>query len=107
MVAPMTMVECGRYWFYDINGFIENGRPTRTSNPPFDQTTEIVELDSVGSFVSIDADIYRNGATHADAGFTEWQSVGAATKRQGRPVLTDTRLRVLHAFLPNYGESWH
>jgi hypothetical protein len=50
--------------FYDIAGFVENGRWARFTQPFFDQLGPVYELDSVGSCYLVNADLYRNGARH-------------------------------------------
>ena len=50
--------------FYDIAGFVENGRWARFTAPYFDQPGPIYRLDSVGSCYLINADLYRMGAAH-------------------------------------------
>jgi SAM-dependent methyltransferase/GT2 family glycosyltransferase len=50
--------------FYDVAGFVEEGRWARFTLPYFNQTGPIFNLDSVGSCYLINADIYRNGAAH-------------------------------------------
>jgi GT2 family glycosyltransferase len=50
--------------FYDIAGFVENGRWARFSQPFFDQLGPVYELDSVGSCYLVNADLYRQGAKH-------------------------------------------
>jgi hypothetical protein len=50
--------------FYDIAGFIEQGRWARFTQPYFDQIGPVYQLDSVGSCYLINADLYRAGARH-------------------------------------------
>jgi hypothetical protein len=50
--------------FYDVAGFVENGRWARFTPPYFDQPGPIYKLDSVGSCYLINADLYRMGAQH-------------------------------------------
>jgi hypothetical protein len=50
--------------FYDIAGFIENGRWARFTQPYFDQIGPVYQLDSVGSCYLVNADLYRWGARH-------------------------------------------
>jgi hypothetical protein len=51
--------------FFDIAGFVENGRWARFTAPYFDQPGPIYRLDSVGSCYLVNADLYRMGAAHA------------------------------------------
>jgi len=50
--------------FYDIAGFIENGRWARFTQPYFDQLGPVYRLDSVGCCYLVNADLYRWGAKH-------------------------------------------
>jgi hypothetical protein len=50
--------------FYDVAGFVENGRWARFDQPYFDQPGPIYDLDSVGSCYVVAADNYREGARH-------------------------------------------
>ena len=79
--------------FYDIAGFIEEGRWARFTQPYFDQIGPVYQLDSVGSCYLINADLYRAGARHmvdpASKSFisrkAEW-SVDAIHKNQAGPA---------------------
>ena len=99
--------------FYDIGGFVEDGRWARFTAPYFDQAGPVFRLDSVGSCYVVNADLYRHGAKHeidpaskalleaevewpSDAiernqagpanSFTEHYSVCAAARSAGLPV---------------------
>jgi len=50
--------------FYDVAGFVENGRWARFTQPFFDQPGPVYQLDSVGSCYLVNADLYRNGGRH-------------------------------------------
>ena len=50
--------------FYDIAGFVENGRWARFTPPHFDQLGPVYQLDSVGCCYLVNADLYRHGARH-------------------------------------------
>jgi hypothetical protein len=50
--------------FYDVAGFVENGRWARFTPPFFDQPGPVFQLDSVGSCYLVNADLYRQGARH-------------------------------------------
>ena len=50
--------------FYDVAGFVENGRWARFEPPFFDQLGPVYQLDSVGSCYLVNADLYRHGAKH-------------------------------------------
>lgn len=50
--------------FYDVAGFVENGRWARFTKPFFDQPGPVYQLDSVGSCYLVNADLYRHGARH-------------------------------------------
>jgi hypothetical protein len=50
--------------FYDIGGFVENGRWARFEQPYFDQPGPVYDLESLGSCYLVNADLYRHGARH-------------------------------------------
>ncbi|MDQ6738389.1 MAG: hypothetical protein M3Z30_11915, partial [Gemmatimonadota bacterium] len=50
--------------FYDVAGFVENGRWARFVQPYFDQLGPVYNLDSVGSCYLVNAELYRQGAKH-------------------------------------------
>jgi len=50
--------------FYDIAGFVENGRWARFTQPYFNQLGPVYQLDSVGCCYLVNADLYRWGAKH-------------------------------------------
>ena len=77
--------------FYDVAGFVENGRWARFTQPYFDQPGPVYDLDSVGSCYLVNADLYRNGARHeadfASKKFIEencvWQEDSIARNQAG------------------------
>lgn len=79
--------------FYDVAGFVENGRWARFTQPYFDQPGPVFELDSVGSCYLLNADLYRQGAKHeidfASKKFLQddcvWQD-SAIAQNQARPA---------------------
>lgn len=94
--------------FYDIWGFLEDGRPARLFPPWFDQANRLVELDSVGCCYIIPAAVYAAGARYADTpGATEHFSVCQDAWRQDRRVVANLGIRATHAYLPDYGEALH
>lgn len=109
--------------FYDIAGFVENGRWARFTQPYFDQFGPVYQLESVGSCYLVNADLYRNGAQHSvdpaaralhDSGmpwpedaiarnqagaadcFTEHYSVCAFARQAGLPVQAFADLIAYH-----------
>jgi GT2 family glycosyltransferase len=50
--------------FYDVAGFVEQGRWARFEKPYFDQVGPVYDLESVGSCYLVNADLYRYGAAH-------------------------------------------
>ncbi|HWX17793.1 MAG TPA: glycoside hydrolase family 99-like domain-containing protein [Chthoniobacterales bacterium] len=75
MAAPLVLMEgnlsepaypagFGPGRFYDIAGFVENGRWARFTPPYFDQLGPVYQLDSVGCCYLVNADLYRHGARH-------------------------------------------
>jgi len=65
ITEPVSKDGFGTGRFFDIAGFVENGRWARFTVPYFDQPGPIYRLDSVGSCYLINADLYRIGAAHS------------------------------------------
>jgi GT2 family glycosyltransferase len=62
--APAFRSGFGPGRFYDIGGFVEEGRWARFTQPYFNQPGPVYRLDSVGSCYLVNADLYRWGARH-------------------------------------------
>jgi GT2 family glycosyltransferase len=62
--APAFSSGFGPGRFYDIGGFVEEGRWARFTEPYFNQPGPVYRLDSVGSCYLVNADLYRWGARH-------------------------------------------
>lgn len=62
--APAFPSGFGPGRFYDIGGFVEEGRWARFAEPYFNQPGPVYRLDSVGSCYLVNADLYRWGARH-------------------------------------------
>jgi hypothetical protein len=62
--SPPSREGFGPGRFYDIAGFVEQGRWARFTPPFFDQPGPVFELDSVGCCYLVNADLYRHGARH-------------------------------------------
>lgn len=62
--APANRAGFGPGRFFDIAGFVEQGRWARFEPPWFDQPGPVYELDSVGACYLMPADLYRRGARH-------------------------------------------
>jgi hypothetical protein len=106
--APAIYLEnYGERW-YDIKGFIEEGIEAGLYPPFFKQSGSILELDSVGAFYMISADILRTNVRYDDpTPFTEHWPICQKAISMGKKVRCDLRLRVIHADLQNYGEKHH
>ena len=104
--------------FYDIGGFIENGRRVRMHKPWFDQPGPMYDLDSVGCCYLIPAWLYREGVRYAPPGlphYRRWHgggvgpfcvehySVMRAAKEAGLRIVALGEVRAVHAWLPDYG----
>lgn len=117
VIAPLVLYESktelgmfeGAERFYDTSGFIEDGRQTPVRQPFFQQKTDVVNLDSVGAFYLIPASVFRAGGKYEfkNKGYTEHYSVCQFAKKMGLKVICDTRLKVWHACLEEYGEVSH
>jgi hypothetical protein len=62
--SPPSREGFGPGRFYDIAGFVEQGRWARFTPPFFDQLGPVFELDSVGCCYLVNAELYRHGARH-------------------------------------------
>jgi GT2 family glycosyltransferase len=62
--APAFPSGFGPGRFYDIAGFVEQGRWARFAEPYFNQPGPVYRLDSVGSCYLVNGDLYRWGARH-------------------------------------------
>ncbi len=92
--------------FYDIGGFIEDGKRARMFPPWFNQTGDVIELDSVGCCYLAPAALYQDGTRYrppATDYYVEHWSVMQAAKRQGMRIVALPNVRVVHAWLPDYG----
>ncbi len=110
--------------FYDIGGFIENGKRARMYPPWFDQQGDVIELDSVGCCYLAPAALYRSATVpgetteiytsqhffpaarysppHTDYYVEHW-SVMQAAKKRGYRICALTTAIATHAWLPDYG----
>ncbi len=76
--APMVFMAdaaapTGGPLFFDIAGFVEDGRWANAQPPYFQQPGPVYALDSVGCCYLIPADLYRRGARHEeDPGSRRW-----------------------------------
>ncbi len=105
--APAVVLHRYQDRFFDIWGFLSDGRPARPYPPWFDQQGPVVNLTSVGCCYLIPAQIYRDGARYQDTPgqATEHLSVMRFCREQGRKVLANLDLKAVHAYLPDYGEG--
>lgn len=108
ITAPAVLLNRHHRRFYDIGGFIEQGRFARMAEPWFDQPGPVVDLDSVGCVYRVPADLYRAGATHHRVGhYSDHYSVCQFARARGRGVRADLSITVVHAWLPDFGEAAH
>jgi len=108
IVAPMVLSAWGYPRYYDVAGFVENGKWARMWPPYFDQKERIIELDSVGCCYMVPADILKGGARlEYVQGFTQHYGLCKKAKEMGFKVKCDTGLKVRHADLTKYGEQIH
>lgn len=119
ITAPLALLAepspYGRDRFYDIGGFVEDGRSARGYPPYFDQAGDVIEMESVGCCYLIPADVYRAGVRYTPPPCDRWQvdgrmeyrvehnSVMAEARAQGYRVCCLTTARCVHAWLPSYG----
>jgi hypothetical protein len=106
IVAPFAMLDKLPNRFYDIGGFIERGNRARMWPPFFDQEGDVIELDSVGCCYLAPAALYHAGVRYAPPPndyYVEHWSVMQAAKRRGYRIVALRDVRVIHAWLPDYG----
>lgn len=119
IVAPLALLAepspYGRNRFYDIGGFVEDGRSARSYPPYFDQAGDVIELESVGCCYLIPAAVYRAGIRYTPPPCDRWSvsgrlefrvehnSVMQQARALGYKVCCLTTMRCVHAWLPNYG----
>lgn len=106
IVAPMAVLDHYPERFYDIGGFVENGRRANMEQPWFRQTGDVIELDSVGCCYLTPAMLYHQGLRYSPPVtdyYVEHWSVMLAAKRKGWRICALTRVRATHAWLPDYG----
>jgi len=98
--------------FYDIGGFIEDGRPFAALPPYTRQPGSIVDLDSVGCLYLIPAAVYRAGLRYAPTGpahgVEHYPVCHGAKECLGLPVRADLSIVATHADVPKYRRpmSW-
>lgn len=122
ITAPLVLIETTNI-FYDtcafilknksniepLNKNIIKGRNIDTT-PPYVESGmgDIIEMDSVGSFLLVNVDVYKSGATYENhPAFTDHFSICRLASNIGRKVILNKNLIVYHAYLTNYGEPWH
>lgn len=119
ITAPLALLSpssgFGADRFYDIGGFVERNRSARMHPPYFEQTGDVIDLDSVGCCYLIPAAVYRRGVRYEPPPCDRWatdgrneyrvehNSVMHAARRLGYPVRCLTTARAVHAWLPDYG----
>lgn len=119
ITAPLALLvdtsPYGKDRFYDIGGFVERGRSARAYPPYFDQTGDVIDLDSVGCCYLAPAALYRSGARYEPPPQDRWvtqdgteyrvehNSVMGEARKRGYRVCCLTTARAIHAWLPDYG----
>lgn len=106
IAAPFVTLDTMGDRFYDIGGFIEQGRRFSMSAPFCRQPGPVVELDSVGCLYLAPAWLYQAGVRYSapptDYYVEHWSVMRQAAERGVRIVgLRD--VRAVHAWLPAYG----
>ena len=121
ITAPMVFVE--KTWqFYDLFGFVQEGRRSNPYPPYFDRVNghELVELDGVGccylmpawllgqvAYESRPVDRTRDHPLMWETGHTDHWPVMKAARAADLTIGCLTTLTAYHAYLPKYGEQWH
>jgi hypothetical protein len=101
--APLVLLE-GVCLYYDVGGFVQDGKFAKHEFPYFDAFRE---LESVGSCYLIPRSVYVAGARYeASKDFTEHLSVMHKARELGARIGVRPSLIAWHAMLPNYGARW-
>lgn len=98
IVAPANYLEEQPNRWFDIRGFIEDGKPISAQPPYFKQSGELVSIDSVGACYMVPASVYRNGARYHPTipGHVEHYSVCSYAREEGVRVLCHQGIKVYH-----------
>jgi hypothetical protein len=113
ITAPKIFLDGFKERFYDIAGFIINNKWSSIKKPYFgieNQSKQYVELDSVGCFYLVPAEIYYKGGNYIkyqNLKFTEHYSICKFGKEMGYKSICCSELEVLHALLYKFNESLH
>lgn len=106
ITAPLALLDkCGER-FYDIGGFIENGRRFSMAKPYCSQDGPVWELDSVGCLYLAPASLYQSGIRYAPPSsdyYVEHWSVMQQAKKRGVRILALRDVVCKHAYMPDYG----
>jgi len=106
IAAPFAMLDRCQDRFYDIGGFVEKGNRARMWPPHFDQQGDVIELDSVGCCYLAPAALYHDGVRYVPPPtdyYVEHWSVMQAARRRGYRIVALRDVKVVHAWLPDYG----
>ena len=106
IVAPFALLDRWPNRFYDIGGFIEHGNRARMWAPFFAQQGDVIDLDSVGCCYLAPASLYHAGVRYRPPPtdyYVEHWSVMQEAKRRGYRVCALRDVRVVHAWLPDFG----
>jgi FkbM family methyltransferase len=122
VVAPYALIE-GTDNFYDTLAFRKDG--LKFSFLPSDKgviyctqnekgaligplPSDVFEVDSVGTCMLVNADVYRKGVRFPESDVESEQVLFCdAARKNGFRVLADPRVKVFHADLPKYGVAFH
>lgn len=117
IVAPMVYVEQRRPgpvnlhnggWFYDTGGYMTAEGVFADAGAGLPGDEELVEMASVGCVYLAPAALYRAGGRYRPVGDeVEHLSFCREARRMGARIVAARSLRVTHAYLPEWGESWH
>jgi hypothetical protein len=96
--APVVLLEEHGEHFFDIAGFVEQGRWARVTKPWFDQPGPVYDLDGVGCVYMVPAAVYRSGVQHGPCpGFTDHLLVCQRARALGLSVRAYEDLTAIHA----------
>lgn len=106
ITAPMAVLDHYPDRFYDIGGFVERGRRANMERPWFEQTGDVLALDSVGCCYLAPAALYHSGVRYAPPPsdyYVEHWSVMRAAARRGYAIRALATAVAVHAWLPDFG----
>jgi len=108
IAAPMVAIEHWESKWFDFRCFRRNGKMF-SPEPPYCggfQPNRTIEIDSAGTCYLVKSDVFKS-ISYAYDGDSEHIAFCRRVKEAGRKIVLNPKVRVLHAYLPAYGEQFH